>query len=106
MKRYESHLQYLTKVLFDKEASIAERDDAAMDLYEYDDPIALDALIKVAKNKDEDFTVLNSCGESIASIWLKTNTFNKDIYNSLSRPAQDGIYYVIKNDRPEWLNLL
>ena len=64
-------LEDLVDLLLNNEASIADRDDAAMDLFEYDNDTALNALIKVAKNKDEDPVVLNSCGESIASIWVK-----------------------------------
>ena len=93
----------LITILLDSEASIADRDDAAMDLYEYDCDLVLNALVKVAKNSNDDPMVLNSCGESIASIWVKRNIFDKKCYEQLSKAAQDGIYYVIKYDRPQWL---
>ena len=100
------HLENLVNLLLNKKASIADRDDAAMDLFEYDNDIALRGLIEVAKNNNEDSTILNSCGESIASIWVKRNAFDKNTYKRLSKEAQNGVYYVIKNDRPDWLRLL
>ena len=99
-------LEKLVKVLLDKEVSIGERDDAAMDLSKYDDDTALRALIHIAKDKDEDFVILNSCGESIGAIWVKRNTFDKECYEKLSEDAQYGIYYVLREDRPKWLDLL
>ena len=99
-------LENLVNLLLNKRASIADRDDAAMDLFEYDDDFALDSLIKVAKNKNEDSIILNSCGESIASIWIKRNEFDKNSYKSLSKEAQNGVFYVIKNDKPDWINLI
>jgi hypothetical protein len=100
------YLENLVKLLLNKNASIAERDDAAMDLFQYDSDFVLNALIKIAKNKEEDSTLLNSCGESIGSIWVKRNIFDKNTYEILSKEAQDGVYYVIQSDRPDWLKFL
>lgn len=102
----EKRLNELIKLLFDERASIAERDDAAMDLFEYNDDLAENALIKIAKNKKENPIILNSCGESIGTIWVKKNKFDKDCYNNLSKESQDGIHYIIKTDKPEWLNYI
>jgi hypothetical protein len=100
------HLQKLVNLLLNHNASISDRDDAAMDLFEYDNDFVLNALIRIAENKNEDSIILNSCGESIASIWVRRNTFDKSTYERLSKEAQDGVYYVIKSDRPDWLNFL
>ena len=40
----------LLNLLINKKASIAERDDAAMDLFEYDNNLVLTTLIKIAKD--------------------------------------------------------
>lgn len=100
----QDRLKFLIDLLMDKTTSIADRDDAAMDLFEFNEDDALDALIKIAQDTNEDPTVLNSCGESIASIWVKRNKFDKNCFDNLTKEAQCGIYYVIKQDRPDWLN--
>lgn len=96
-------LNELVFILLDKNASISERDDAAMDLFEYDSDIALNALTEIAKSKNENPIILNSCGESIGAIWVKRNKFDINCFKQLSKAAQDGIYYVIKNDHPDWI---
>lgn len=74
-----------------------------MDLYQFNDNIAINALIKVAQNKNEDSMILNSCGESIASIWIARNKFDKECYNSLSEEAKNSAEFVIDHYRPNWL---
>ena len=59
----------LKKILLDRKASLAERDDAAIDLGDFDDPEALDALMEIAVDPQEEDIILASCGESIALIW-------------------------------------
>ena len=102
----DKRLKKLVDLLLNENATISERDDAAMDLYEFNDNVALNALTKIAKNTDENPIVLNSCGESIASIWIKRNSFDKQCYDSLTKVAKDGIFYVIQHDKPNWLNML
>ena len=96
-------IDLLIKILLDKNDTISERDDAAMDLSEYDNELALDALIKVASDNDEDEMILNSCGESIASIWIKRNVFDEKIYYLLSMTARFGIFDFIESQKPEWI---
>lgn len=50
--------------------------------------------------------ILNSCGESIGAIWVRKNSFDKKYYDALSEDAQYGIFYVLREDRPEWLSPL
>ena len=96
----------LVKQLNNKELTIGERDDAAMDLYEYDNDEALQALVQVAQDETENSMILNSCGESIGSIWVTRNSFDKNCYDSLREDAQYGIYYVLREEHPEWLEPL
>jgi hypothetical protein len=105
-KIMNERLNFLIDVLLDSNATVSERDDAAMDLFEYDNNDALTALIKVAKNKDEDPIILNSCGESIGSIWVKSNNFDINCYDNLTKQAQVGINIVLRSDRPEWLKMI
>ena len=58
----------LISVLRDRNARGDERDDAAMDLGSYDDVSALNAVLAVAVDPDEDDTVAAAAGESLAEM--------------------------------------
>jgi len=62
----------LIAVLEDSTARTDERDDAAMDLGDYDEPSALEALLSVAHDPSTPGIVLASAGESIARILLRS----------------------------------
>ncbi len=93
----------LIQLLFDEATSVAERDDAAIFLGEFSDIRSINALISKAKNLNENQLVLNSCGESLGSIWTKQNLFDEKTYRTLSGTARYGVYVVIKSRKPEWL---
>ena len=50
-----------------------------MDLGRYDEPEALDALVVVASDSDEDPQLLDSCGESIAEIWARRGGIDGEV---------------------------
>lgn len=58
-------IDYLIRVLQDKSIDLGVRDDAAMDLGDYDEPRVLEALIQAAIDLEEEEMVLDSCGTSI-----------------------------------------
>jgi hypothetical protein len=93
----------LIKLLFDNDASITERDEAATSLGEFPDIRVIKALLLKAKDLNEDGLVLNSCGESIGIIWAKQNFFDDRGYRALPRIVRYGIYVVIKSRKPEWI---
>jgi len=93
----------LIDLLNDPTAREDERDDAAMDLGSSEDEKALDALIEIGSNFDENETVLDSCGESIAKILVKKNFFNKDILNTLAHAAKAAAFAFLKEEQPEWI---
>lgn len=78
----------LIEILLDDNISLAERDDAAIDLSNFDEDSALNALIEVAKNNKEDEVLLASCGESIAKILLRHNIKLNRILQQLTEPAR------------------
>jgi len=95
----------LIELLFDATATIAERDDAAMDLSEFPETAVVNALIAKAKDMNEDETILNSCGESLGSIWVQQNIFDLETFRALSGTARYGVYLVIESKKPEWVKL-
>ena len=99
----KDRIDLLIELLFDQQASIAERDDAAVDLANFNDPRAISALLACASNKQENELVLNSCGESLGAIWVSQNDFNEQAYHNLSSTSRYGIYYVVDARRPEWV---
>ncbi|MEZ4742683.1 MAG: hypothetical protein R3B45_09580 [Bdellovibrionota bacterium] len=70
-------LEGLISVLLDKNAREDERDDAAMDLSSYNEPEVESALFQAIGNHDTPKVVIASCGESLAEIWLRNETFDK-----------------------------
>lgn len=57
-----------------------------MDLGDYDE--AESALIELAKNENEDWVILASCGASIAEIWHRKEKFDQAILDTLSPSAR------------------
>lgn len=102
----KNNFNVLVDLLLDNDALLQDRDDAAMDLFEFDDDHVVQALLKVAKRENEDPVLLNSCGESLGSIWVKRDHFDKECYSTLTKTAKQGVNYTVKNDRPDWIYLL
>jgi len=95
----------LISLLFDTTATISEQDDAAMYLSEFPEANVVTALIAKSRDLNEDKIILNSCGESLGSIWVQQNIFDQEIFHSLSRTARHGVYFVVKSIKPEWVKL-
>lgn len=87
----------LIDVLFDENANVSEKDDAAMDLAAYDDPEIIQHLVKKGSDEKEDSVVLNSCKESLAEIWIRNDSFNQEMFNLLSPIAKKGAQFVIES---------
>jgi hypothetical protein len=85
----------LISVLLDPSARIDERDDAAMDLSAFDSPEALDALVRVATDAAEDAIILDSCGESIAEIWVRKGQIDVEALDRMARPAQHSALAIL-----------
>ncbi len=83
-------LTHLIKILHDKTALVCARDDAAMDLYIYDDKKAIDALCQTGSDPEEDWMILDSCGESLGEIWFRNNNFDQKAFDSLQPAAQSA----------------
>jgi HEAT repeat protein len=94
-------VQMLIEVLLDKNLREDERDDAAMDLGEYNDLRALKALIKVASDPDENMTVIDSCAESIGSILIERNEFDASVLDGLIPLAKELVIDFIRECKPD-----
>src|ERR1700733_3313378 len=94
----------LTEILLDQTATEAERDDAAMDLGKYDDDHALNTLLLVASNLEDEPFIMNSCGESIAEIWVRKNQFDTNAYRKMHPLAKEEIERYIKIRKPGWIS--
>ena len=96
-------IDLLVEILLDKTASIAERDDAAIDLRGYNDDRALLALIKIVTDEHEEQFIFDNCGESIATIWVKRDYFDTNLYKKMVPDAQYELYGYVQGSRPEWI---
>jgi hypothetical protein len=86
-----SKLQKLVEILVSDTARIDERDDAAIDLANFDDTYALNALILVASSTKEPEMLLASCGESIGEIWKRRGIRDNDILEKITPTAKREI---------------
>jgi len=101
----EDEEKILIEVLQDGLANVSEKDDAAMDLSEYDSPEVIQALISKGSDDHEDPVVLNSCGESLAEIWLRKDFFDKRVFDSLHPGTKQGFLFFIESTKPGWRKL-
>ncbi|NGX47521.1 MAG: hypothetical protein K1000chlam3_00896 [Chlamydiae bacterium] len=99
----KDQIDFLIELLFDAKASLTERDEAATELGEFFDPRVINALTLKSRDLKENELILNSCGESLGSIWVNQNLFNKEIFQTLSGTARHGIYFVVKSAKSEWV---
>lgn len=81
-------IDYLIRVLQDKSIDLGVRDDAAMDLGEYDEMRVLEALLQVAVDLEENEMILDSCGESIKAIWLRKGCHDPIVFAKFAPAAK------------------
>ena len=96
-------IDLLSNILLDRSARVDERDDAAMDLGQYVDQRALDAVLIVATDPNEEPFIFDTCGEAIAAIWIRQNDFSYAEYKKLAPQAQQAVLSYIEKERPEWV---
>ena len=81
----KDQVQLLIDVLLDKTAREDERGDAAIDLRTHKDIRALNALIKIASDPDEDDVIVDNCAESIGEICVSMNIFDENSFRKMIR---------------------
>lgn len=96
----------LISVLLNPKAEFGDRSDAAMDLGEFDEPDAFDALMAVATNPEEDADLLDACGESLAEICSRRAQIDPDQFLKLQNPARTVFVAYLKQLRPDWAVLV
>jgi hypothetical protein len=79
----------LIEVLLDKTARLDERDDAAMDLADFDGAKIIAALAIVGSDEAEDDLVLASCGGALAEIWNRRGSVDENVLQRLAPAARD-----------------
>lgn len=103
-KPIDDHLQLLIETLLDKSAREDERGDAAIDLGQLKNPIALEALTKIASNPEEDDVIVDNCAESIAEIFVYTNKFDNELFNRLNQFAKEIVFNFIMAKNPNLID--
>jgi hypothetical protein len=104
MKRDAARARQLIALLRDASARADERDDAAIDLGEFDGADVQEALHQVGSDPTEDPTVVSSCGESLATIWLRIDQFHPAALHNLTPEARREAEALIRAQRPDWLS--
>ena len=98
-----NRVERLAALLRDRTAPTADRDDAAIDLGDYDDPQAEAALAEVGSDATDQQVVIASCGEFLAAIWVRTGHFDPVRPRRLAPAARAEAEAVLRAHRPEWL---
>jgi hypothetical protein len=92
----------LIEYLLDENIDDATRDDCAIDLSNFPEVDVIAALIKVANNLNDVEMIRASCGESLASIWLKNDKIDFEALKSLEEPAFSEAIGLIRDNKPHW----
>ena len=90
----------LIGILLDEKAELGDRDDAAMDLSEYDDANVEGALSIIACDSDPDEVLADSCAESLAEIWSRRGSVSEEIWRTLSPVSRPIAFSTIKALNP------
>lgn len=91
----------LLSVLLDPGARSDERDDAALDLGDYDDPLVEAALFVVALKPDTPDVVVASCGESLGRLWARRGTDSGLLTSLPLTAAREAIGILERSDSNE-----
>lgn len=92
--------------LLDAKGSMIGRNKAAIELKNFDMLEAEEALLTVARNQSEYTLVVRSCGESLAEIWLRKNSFQIEKLEGLRSTALDRINSSFKEKNAYWVQEL
>ena len=83
MMRMTKQPEGLIELLLDKKAEFGDRDDAAIDLGEFDDPTAEDALTRIVQDMSEDGDIADRAGESLAEIWKRKSKWDSALVSRM-----------------------
>lgn len=97
-------MKTLLSILYDKNATEAEKDDAIIDLSDYDDIAIEESLLSAAKELNLSDMLLSSIGEALANIWIRKGHIDFNKLKVLPYLAQHEAICCIKNTAPELLN--
>jgi HEAT repeat protein len=78
----------LVRLLLDKGAEFGDRDDAAMDLGQFDEPVAEQALTTIVEDMSEDADIADAAGESLAEIWKRKSQWDADVVSRMHPEAK------------------
>ena len=79
----------LISVLTDLTTPLGDRDDAAMDLCEYDEATPILAMIMSREGEDE--MIVDSCANSLYEIFERTQKVDRTIVNQMPKHWQDAV---------------
>lgn len=94
----------LIAILYDATASEAEKDDAIIDLSDYDDAFVEESLFRASQNLQLSEMLQSSIGETLATIWIRKNHIDFNKFNLLSSVARKEAKNCIKKLKPTLLN--
>lgn len=93
--------QGLISVLLDSSNEFGDRDDAALDLSLYDEPEAEAALAQIATDATNDEDLADTCGESLAEIWLRKGCVDREVFARLSPASKRVVILMLEASRPD-----
>lgn len=92
----------LINILLDRSASDAERDDAAIDLGNYNDAEVINILVEISNDLNIEDMIRATCGESLAHIWLRKEEIDYNLLFKLNDISLQEALSLIKIYKPNW----
>lgn len=99
----QNKLSELLEILNDQSAREDERHDAAMCLFEFDEPEVVQAFFSIGADAKAPTILQEAAGEGIGEIWSRHNQFNLRKLETLTRLARDVALSIIKIKNPKLL---
>lgn len=99
-KAKDETLQYYICLLNDRDAWYS--DEAAWEIAQFNDPEAEEALVDFLKEEDETDSLIDHAAESLAEIWNRNKSWNKETCTSLPEKARYFLSLYLQKSKPEW----
>lgn len=101
MRADESREELLARILVDRSAEYVDRDEAALQLWEFDGARARAALTEIAlDNADEQLA--DTAAQSLSEIWCRTGQPDWEVFRRLRGAARKIARHIILLRRPDW----
>lgn len=98
MERWEKLIQ----IVRDESVRLDERDDAIIDLAEFNNNEVIEALFNIAKSDQIDIMLQASTGEVLSEIWIRNSNVDFEKLTKFTDTALNEALGLLKTHKIEW----